>query len=209
MTRIGGVGGGSASLTVTVLNAINNDPIQDALVSITNPLTGESTFDFTASNGIVTFGDPPTGETILVNVDKVGLQFASTIISLSEGETKSITVFTDTALAETISGRGCKDIIDGVWLCNASNACNTNADCVSDLCGLNNECSTFNWTRCDDSGLERGNRCIIGETTKGALRGTLKFALRNFFLVIAIIGIVVFLLILGTAIHRIRGTGNA
>lgn len=204
MTKIGGVGGGSASLTVTVLVSGTNQPVKDALVSLTNPLTGQSAFTFTSSNGKATFGNPPTGEKILVNVDKTGLEFASKIISLNIGESKSITIFTDTALAETITDRGCKDIINGVWLCNASNACTTNADCVSDICGVSGYCSTFNWTRCDDGGLERGNRCIIGETTKGTLRGMLKFSLANFFLVIVFIGLVILFLLIASGYAKIK-----
>jgi len=74
----------------------------------------------------------------------------------------------------------------GHFLRNPS-SCSTDEDCPTGKCGINHECSSFDYTYCDENGMTRGNKCLLSAVTKCTLSSTGDIILNNFFLFLVLL----------------------
>jgi hypothetical protein len=198
-------------LTILVQNSTGS-PLENVLVNVNNPLTTENEQRYTDSNGIVIFYNGTTGMGLIISADgtSIGYETKQETFNNLAGEQnfEVITLLSNTEVAQGGSGsiitaRGCVDFINGVWLCGnlrtdgTSNVCNNNTDCISGKCNIYSQsCSNFNWSRCDNLGVGRGNYCVINETIKGFFNKAGNILLASFIFVIIAVIIIFFILLL-------------
>jgi len=60
--------------------------------------------------------------------------------------------------------------------------CSVDADCITGKCGVNNKCSGFDYTYCDENEMTRGNKCVMSAMAFCFLGSTGDLILDNFFL---------------------------
>lgn len=69
-------------------------------------------------------------------------------------------------------------------------SCIDDSDCLTGICQPNSKCSTFDYTYCDENGMNRGNGCFLSAMAKCGLNNT-KDAIFNNFLLFAVFLILV------------------
>lgn len=60
--------------------------------------------------------------------------------------------------------------------------CSDDEDCLTGQCNMNNRCSGFDYTYCDEKGMVRGNKCVMSAVAMCILSSTGDIILDNFFL---------------------------
>jgi hypothetical protein len=205
-------------LIVSVTNSTGS-LIENALVATLDPITSASKYGLTDYTGTVYLFDIQPSNNFIVGAKKDGYTTTSIYASIGNGEQKNINIIMGQPTRgingfSPATNRACVDTINGVWLCGnlsttgTGNGCTQNADCLSGRCGLAltpsaRECSRFNYTLCDDQGINRGNSCILRNMTEGILKEIGNFILDKFLYVL----IIVFLIVAGLIIRRSMTNG--
>jgi len=183
------------NLVVTIEDSLGS-PIESALVSYTNAITYNTAYSFTDLNGKVYFNNIDSGLTS-IQASATNYESGQTTQTLSAYATTSVTITLDgtgTSFSGTATNRSCVD--DGIWLCGSpsvvENSCTVDSDCLSDYCtkGIN-KCSRFNYSKCDEIGMPRTQKCIAKMTTDSVLGGITNWILTNLLWVIMIILMIV------------------
>jgi hypothetical protein len=198
----GGSSGTSTTLVVDVKDGLGN-AIGGALIGATDMTTGQSKSVMTGDDGVGVITQMFASNNLLVSVVVEDYAESRQTTTIRSGETKYISIVLSQETRGnqfSVSGRGCADLIKGVWLCGdlrtdgTSNICTANADCISGKCNTYaQECSRFNYTLCDAggkyAGIGRGNTCVYKATIFGFLDSAAGNILEYFlyFMVIIII----------------------
>lgn len=207
ITRIGGSEGGVRTSLIVHTIAENGSVVSGSLVSVLEPISGESKFGITDALGVYVFVDMMIGDRIVVSASNEPKHFEATgdYISLTYGETKEITLTMSQAMRTGVyygNSRFCVDPLKGVLLCGnlsvtgVGSGCTVDADCISDRCMPSKQCSTFNWTVCDIHGITRGQYCFTRSIAEGGLSGLTNIIFSFFIFVCVILFIIgVFILV--------------
>lgn len=207
----------------------NNNAVANALVSITNDITGQSKFGNTNALGDLILADIFTGTHLRITATKEGYGTTKIInavgnnvtelssnlyVDLTEGEQKTVNLQLKKNTAIIGNSRGCQDFIDGVMLCSPRNIngtgdnCIQDTDCLSSRCqkitptSTHGTCSEFNWTLCDSQGRERNSRCFTANYAQGAFAGIASTVLTYFLYVIIGLAILVIFLMVMASINK-------
>jgi hypothetical protein len=203
-----------STILYTIVKDSQNNLLPLAHVSTTDPITSIAKFTDTDSTGTATLTGISSGTSFYVRITKDGYQMNSYTTSLTNGERKTmtITLLLNTEAQNKSSGRGCKDDIDDIILCSPLNIsldgdnCQQDTDCLSGRCelgiGTYRVCSTFNWSKCDAEGLDRGNSCFMRFTTQGVAKGATEVVLDNFLYVLVFIAFIILFLMIMRAVNR-------
>lgn len=192
----GSEGGIRTTLRVITVNT-DGTPINRSLVSVLDPITGQSMFGITDNAGRYFFVDIFTGSQIIVSGSNEPKNYLPTqeYMEILFGNNYEITL---TLTNKTVVGvyygnaRMCVDSIKGVLLCGnlsvtgSGSGCLVDADCISDRCMPSKTCSNFNWTICDSHGLTRGQYCFTRSIAEGGLSG-LTNLIFSFFIFVCVI----------------------
>jgi hypothetical protein len=203
-----------AVLIIMVYDKENN-PLETALIGATDIITGESRSTLTDYTGAGYIRGITPSDKLLISASKTGYTTSSTYTSIGTGEEKIVTIIMGVTSTGTfdVTNRGCEDTIKGVLLCGnltitgIGNTCTQDTDCITGLCGksmsgLNRECSKFNWTICDNQGMNRGNKCYMRATGMGFVGSFGNFILENFLYVLLFIAILIIFLMIVRAVKR-------
>ena len=190
-------------LVVTVYDS-NNQPLENALVSTLDPITGSSKYGLTDYTGIIYLFDVMPSNNFIIGAKKDGYATTSIYASIGSGEQKMLSITMGQSRGAggyfPATPRICADTIKGVWLCGnlsvtgIGNTCTQDADCISGRCSFGisiRECSKFNYTLCDAQGINRGNTCIIKNMTGGFFRTIGDLLLGNFLYVLILVSLIV------------------
>lgn len=180
------------TLSVTVMDS-NNSLLQDVFVQTHTAITNTFDYKYTDATGKVIFY--PEEDNVIVVVDADGFEPATFEVYVPIGSTVSREVtllgsggFHVDDIIGVGSITGCQDYISGLLFCDYDSvSCAVDTDCLSGQCSYNGECSNFNWTVCDDNGMNRGNRCIFKYVSQGVLSGVGDWIVNNFFYVLIMV----------------------
>jgi len=183
---------GSTNILITIEDEIGNR-LEEVIVSYTNTLTYEYDYEFTDANGQVLFANVDSG-TAIIQASHSDYDSNDANINIANGKTTETTItitriggFTGT----THYDRNCID--DGLWICGdqsiVQHSCTQDSDCeLTNYCTVGiNTCSRFNYSRCDDIGMPRTQKCITKLTGEQTLNNITNWMLSNLLWVIVII----------------------
>ncbi len=181
-------------IALTVKDSTTLLPIEQAFVSFYNPITYEIHYEFTSSEGEITQPVSNGDYHWEIDVTKVGYADYGTQLWVNSEITNTYTIYVAPSgteaggLVNHTTGRGCQDLLRGIWLCNQTNIhCEQNSDCLSDMCNVAGQCSSFNYTWCDNNGRPRNQRCIMAGTFERFIGNITDWILDNFLWVLIII----------------------
>lgn len=195
------------NLRTLIINVqdINADPLNNIFIQIQMPYIVEFDFAYTDASGKTVFY--PNEDNVVIIIDAEGYNLLSVSISVPLGSTvtKTITLSNDftAVFDDLIDGggynlTGCQDHIRGVLLCDYDKItnCTSDGECITGQCAYNGHCSNFNWNLCDEQNLDRGNRCVFKNISKGVMASISKWIIDNFFYVLIIVLLLIGFLIL-------------
>jgi len=206
-------------LIVYVYADINMTPLENVLVSTNDVVTGNTRYGITNAQGTIYIFDVYPSDKLLVGAKKEGYDYTPLYTTIIAGETKTIEIIMGVTTPTGGTGgimpatpRHCIDTIKGVWLCGnlsttgIGNHCAQDNDCISGRCSLaltpeGRECSKFNYTLCDNQGINRGNTCIFKNMTLGFFATIGDLMLEYFLYLIIFIVIIIIGLIIRKNIH--------
>jgi len=183
------------SLTL-YFKTINGTAIPYVFTELFMPITNSFDFKVSDAGGVITFSGFAE-DNVIVSAEKTGYGSIEFDISVPLGSH----IIRDVILGgeqQVVSGSGlCQDFIPGVLLCGMERiSCSVDDDCSTGRCDDAGHCSNFNWTLCDESGMDRGNRCFVKYTGRGTLEGGTNWILDNFLYVLMIILVASFIAVI-------------
>jgi hypothetical protein len=189
-------------------------PLENALFTSTDPITAIAQTTSSDFTGTATLNDVPAQIPLRISAGKSGYVSQFTETTIQQGETKTITfqLLRTGQTANASTSRGCKDALDGVFLCSPLNVngtgdtCATDTDCLSGRCMPSpsnvRTCSTFNWTQCDSIGYPRGNQCFLKFTAQGTAGNFTNMLLDNFLYVLVFIALLIIVLLIVRSVSK-------
>jgi hypothetical protein len=210
------IGGQTVTTLLVNVQDTNSNAIFESLVTILNPVTGETKYANTNTQGQAILTNMFTGTNLILRASKDGYITEDSYVSISSGEQKTITltIGTKKPSGQTIgNNRGCVDPIEGVMLCSPLNIsgtgdnCNTDNECITGAClphpsGIQGKCASFNWSLCDRDGRQRNNACFASYTTQGIGGGITVWMLGNFLYVLVFVVFLVMFAIIMASVRR-------
>ena len=197
--------GGRTSLKITTIST-TGALLNNSLVTLLEPITGQTQSGITNSIGEYTFISSIYGDRILITASNEPYYVTTQdYIQINYGGYYSKTIILENKTRIGVyygNSRFCVDAVKGVLLCGnlsvtgSGSDCLIDADCISDRCMPSKTCSNFNWTVCDVHGLTRGQYCFARSVAEGGLTGVMNFIFGFFIFVLVIlflIGIVILL----------------
>lgn len=183
--------GNQTQIEITVKDFNTQQPIQYALVTMSNPFTYETYYGFTGTDGKVTqmvfsFSGSYNWQ-ISIQVD--GYADKETSISVQQGVTNTQIIFINREGAVNYTtSTGCQNYQKGIWLCGQENIhCTEDSQCDGRLCDVAGYCSSFNWSWCDANNRPRNNRCVAVATGRTFTGSLVNWILDNFLWVLIFI----------------------
>lgn len=173
---------------------LNGTAIPYVFTELFMPITNSFDFKVSDAGGTVTFN--PDEDNVIVGAEKDGYGSIEFDISVPLGSNIVREIILGAEAGVSSVGL-CQDYIPGVLFCGMERiSCSVDADCSTDRCDDAGHCSNFNWSLCDESGMDRGNRCFVKYTGGGVIKNGTNWLLDNFLYVMVIVFVAVFIVVI-------------